>query len=161
MFQRLKRIAIGVGAGLALLAGGIWILINTLGEKESHYRGKPLEYWVERLNSPDIAISNRVRLICDEEIIPRLRAQMFNDTSDSTVRLLLIEKLNQLPGVMIYFTPADGRRAQAASALGQLGPCARSAIPDLITALKGKDAAVRSSTAKTLGEIHSEPERII
>jgi len=69
--------------------------------------------------------------------------------------------LNGLPGVTIYFTPADGRRVGAAGTLGQIGPLAQKAIPDLIQALKGGDAAVRGPAARALGEIHGEPDRVI
>jgi len=62
-------------------------------------------------------------------IIPYLTNQMFADTNDSRMRVALIEQLNALPGVHIYFTRQDGRRVQAINDLGSLGPIAKAASP--------------------------------
>lgn len=97
----------------------------------------------------------------NSRLIPELTDAMFHDTNDSRLRIFLIDSLNQLPGVQVYFAHADGRRIEAAETIGELGPAAKSAIPALLQALKGNDAAVRSAAISALGEIHSEPETII
>ncbi|MGA2863400.1 MAG: HEAT repeat domain-containing protein [Verrucomicrobiota bacterium] len=161
MLARLKRILIGVAVGLALLAGAVWLLIHTLGERETLYQGKTLYYWVGQMNSPAAALSNQTRLVLDTEIIPQLARTMFHDTNDSPLRLALIEELNSLPGVQIYFPRAGSRRAWAANSLGTIGPGARQTIPDLIKALKGNDPAVRPAAARALGQLQGQPDTVI
>jgi HEAT repeat protein len=113
------------------------------------------------MNSPVPALSNDTRVVIQTVVIPDLTVTMFYDTHDSKLRSSLIDELNTLPGVNIYFIPAAGRRAQAAASLGTLGPQAQVALPDLIKALKGSDQAVRGAAAKALGEIRSQPETVI
>jgi hypothetical protein len=161
MVPRLKRILIGVVAGSGLLVAAVWVLIHTLGEHDTTYQGKPLEFWVARLNSPQAATSNQACLVLEQVAIPQLTQTMFNDTNDFKLRSLLIEQFNNLPGVTIYFIPADGRRATAAQDLGSLGPRAKAAIPSLIKALKGNDPAIRGPAAIALGKIQCQPETII
>jgi hypothetical protein len=161
MAPRLKRIGIGVVIGLGLMAGGLWLSIQTLGEREPLYQGKPIWHWITQLESRDLAISNQACVVVQTEIIPQLVRCMFTDTNDSPIRVSLIEQLNGLPGVKIFFTPADGRRTQAAHSLGELGVQAKGAIPDLLKAIKGKDLPLRPAAARALGQIHSEPETLI
>src|SRR5690349_20297384 len=113
MVPRLKRILIGVVAGIGLIAAGTWVLIHTLGEHDTLYQGKPLDLWTAQLKSQQPGVSNQARLVLDQVAIPKLIEAMFNDTNDSKLRLLLIDQLNALPGVTVYFIAADGRRAQA------------------------------------------------
>jgi hypothetical protein len=161
MFPRLKRIVFGVAIGAAVFAAGIWILILALGEHQTLYAGKPLNYWLEGVNSRDTSVSNQVRQVLATEIIPKLTWAMFNDTNDSRLRLALIEELNSLPGVNIYFPTADGRRVFAAQELGEFGVCAKAAIPELLKAVKGKDPIVRPAATRALGQVHCEPDLII
>lgn len=161
MLQRLKRVLIGVVAGMAALAIGIWILIHTLGQREQVFHGKPISYWQTQLESRDGTLSNAAEVVVAQEVIPRLIDAMFHDTEDSRLRLALIEQLNKLPGVMIYYIPADGRRALAAGDLGSLGPHAQAAIPDLVKVIKSKDEAVRIASVSALGPIQRQPETVI
>lgn len=162
MIPRLKRILIGVVIGSAVLAGGIWVMIHTLGNyDDERYEGKPLSYWLEQAESREAATSNHARALLEALVIPQLTARMFCDTNDSSLRLGLIDQLNNLPGVQILYLPAESRRVRAANSLGDIGPRARAAIPDLIKALKGNDAAVQGPAANALGRIHSEPDKII
>jgi HEAT repeat protein len=73
----------------------------------------------------------------------------------------LVEALNGLPGVQIYYFEADSRRAFATVNIGELGPGAKSAVPALVQALKGKDAMVHEPALQALGKIHSEPDIVI
>src|SRR5438128_10997287 len=111
LIPRLKRIVVGCAIGLFVLALGVWVLIQTLGDHESKYQGKPYRYWAEAANHSPPALSNEARVVVETQIIPDLLQTMFHDTRDSSLRSVLIENLNGLPGVNIYFTPADGRRA--------------------------------------------------
>jgi HEAT repeat protein len=161
MTPRLKRLFLGVTVGLAVLAGGLWILIRTLGAREYLYAGKTIYYWQERMNSPVSEVSNETRLVIETRIVPRLRDVMLHDDHDSKLRIALVEQLNTLPGVQIYYSPADGRRAQAAAALGSLGPHAQAALPDLLSVIDGKDEAVRVPAVNALGQIRTRPETVI
>lgn len=161
MIKRVRRILLASAIGLALCAGALWVLIRALDEGAPRYQGQPLAYWVERVNSLDLAASNQACVILHTTVIPQLVETMFHDTSDSRFRLALIDQLNTLPGVQIYSPVAAGRRVAAVQALGQIGPQAKGALPDLIKVLKGNDRAPRPAAALALGQIHSEPETII
>jgi hypothetical protein len=162
MIKRSKRILVATAIGLAVCVGGIWVLTRVLNEGMApRYQGQSLFYWVERANSPEPAASNQACEVLNTTIIPQLTDAMFHDTNDSRIRLALIDQLNSLPGVQIYFTVAEGRRTMAAAALGEIGSHAKAAIPDLIKVLKGSDPAPRAGAASALGKIHSEPETII
>jgi HEAT repeat protein len=161
MKLRIIRILIGVTVGLVLVAGTIWVLIKTLGDREPRFSGKLLDYWAEQSNSTNAAAREQARSVLEKEILPQLTQIMFCDTNDSKLRLNLIGALNGLPGVVIYFTDADGRRARAATSLGEFGPAGSPAIPVLIQAANSKDIAVRGPALGALGQIHQQPDVIV
>ncbi|HSU52677.1 MAG TPA: HEAT repeat domain-containing protein [Candidatus Dormibacteraeota bacterium] len=161
MKKRMVRMSVAVIAGLAIVFGGVWLLTRTLGEHETLYRGKPADYWSAQLNGPDASASNQANAVVSGEIIPSLVNVMFCDTNDSRLRLALVDKLNTLPGVNIYFEPADGRRALAARGLGEFGLATKPAIPVLLQALKSKDTILHGPAVGALGKIHGEPDTII
>jgi HEAT repeat protein len=146
---------------LALCTGGIWVLARILNESLPRYQGHSLQYWLEQANSQKTAASDHAVLVLNTIVIPRIIQTMFHDTNDSRLRLALIEQLNALPGIQIFFTVADSRRASAAQALGEIGPRAKGTIPHLIKVLKGSDQAARPAAALALGQIKSEPDTII
>jgi len=146
---------------MGVLVVTVWILIRTLGDHDRLYHGKSIYDWANQMNSPTPGVSNETRTVIQTTVIPDLTSTMFNDMADSKLRLALVEQLNLLPGVTLFYTPAEGRRALAVASLGSLGPQAQVAIPDLIKALKGTDRAVRGPAAKALGDIHCQPETII
>ncbi len=153
--------SVAVAAGLGIVFGGIWLLTRTLGEHDTLYQGKTADYWSEQLNGPDATASNRANAVLTGDIIPGLVNVMLCDTNDSRLRLALIDKLNGLPGVTIYFEPADGRRALAARGLGEFGLAAKPAIPVLLQALKSNDTVIHGPAIAALGKIHGEPDTII
>jgi hypothetical protein len=129
MIKRLKRIMVASALGLVILAAGLWVLVRVLDEDTPRYQGQTAYYWMQQANSRDTAASHQAEAVLNTIIFPRLTEMMFHDTNDSQLRLALIEQLNTLPGVDIYHTTADGRRAEAARQLGQAGPRAKAAIP--------------------------------
>lgn len=161
VIRRAIRILLGVAIGVALVAGGIWVLIQTIGEKQDVYQGKSLYYWSGQIQSQNPAVTKQATLVLTREIIPRLTKTMFEDTNDSRLRLALVENLNGLPGVNIFFREADGRRAGAAAGFGEFGPPAEAAVPALLQALQGRDLVVRGPAAVSLGKIHAKPEVVI
>jgi hypothetical protein len=157
-----RHITLGVLVGIALLVVVAWLLTLTLGNIPQYlYAGKPMQYWQEQLSSRDTGASNEALVVVNSRVIPQLTDIMFHETNDSSLRLFLIEVLNSLPGVQIYFTPAGGRRANAAWSIRELGPAAKPAVPVLVQALKGKDAIVHQAAISALGNIHSDPDLVI
>ncbi len=120
-----------------------------------------MDYWQQQLYGHDAGASNAAFAIVDSQLIPQFVDTMFHDTNDSAIRMALIGVLNGLPGVQIQYEEADARRGSAVGSLGDLGPAAKTAIPDLIKALKGKDAAIRGAAISSLGMIRSEPGTVI
>lgn len=161
MKLRIVRILVGVTVGLVLVAGTIWALIKTIGDHESHFQGKSLDYWTEQANSTNVTAREQARTVLEKDIIPQLTEVMFCDTNDSKLRSKLVQVLNGLPGVVIYFTDADGRRARAATDLGSFGPAGSPAIPVLIQAANTRDIAVRGPALGALGKIHQQPDKIV
>lgn len=157
MKRRLIRMLAGVLCGLAVLGAAFWILIESIGDRETLYRGKSVYYWSEQAKSPSATSSNQAFLVLSHEIIPQLTKTLFNDTNDWSFRLSLIENLNELPGVNIFYRPADGRRQSAAASLGEFGPAAQPAFPDLLRAFQGNDIAVKGAAAVSLGKIRANP----
>jgi len=156
---RTLRLVIGVVVGLCVLAGGIWVLIHFLGNDVALYRGKPIAYWSEQLARQQP--SDQALLMLNGVIIPYLTNQMFSDTNDYRMRMALIEQLNGLPGIHIYFTPQEGRRIQAINDLGSLGPRAKAAAPALFQALEHKDDLLCGPAAAALVRIQAEPDQAI
>jgi len=160
--KNIMRILTGVAAGLAIFAGLIWSLSKTLGSgNEAPRAGKRITDWQQVLNGKDLSASNQAFAVISAQVIPQLIDQMWHDTNDSKLRLMLIDALNGLPGVQIYFEQADVRRAWAAGALGDLGPSAAAATPVLIEALKSNHAELHAPAMRSLGRIHSNPEVVI
>lgn len=159
--RRVGRIALGVVIGFGLLAGGVVGLVYTLGEHETLYEGKPIFQWIAQAQSKNAALSNSVNTVLNRTVIPQLTRTMFQDTNDSRIRLALIDYLNTLPNVSIFFRKADTRRADAAGMLGEFGPSARAAGPALLQALQGRDLAVRAAAAGALGKIQTDPATVI
>ena len=156
-----KRILLAATIGLGLLVGGTWLLTWTLAQQELSCQGKPVDYWLNQLKDHDAAASNRAIMVVNAMLIPQLTEQMFHDTNDSSLRIALIEKLNNLPGVDIQFATASFRRAAAARWLGEIGPPAKVVVPALLKVLKGNDDTVRVKAAESLGRIHSDSETVI
>jgi len=162
MKKRIKRISLGVLIGLVILVGIIWLLTKTLGNNyETLYAGKSIAYWQQQLNSPDAGVSNQAIAVVNAQVIPQIVDQMFHDKNDSKLRLAVIGVLNGLPGIQINYMEADGRRSGAAGNLGDLGPVAKAAVPDLVKAIKENDAAIRGVAISSLGKIRSEPDTVI
>ena len=146
---------------VVVVAGGVWLLAFVIDDREAKYDGNTVSEWATNLHSADAALANAARAAITNRVIPAICAQMFNDTNDSQFRLNLAEKLNQVPGVNIYAMDNQGRRANAAKSLGEFGPEASSAIPDLLKLANGGDLGIRIGAIDALGEIHSAPSTVV
>lgn len=161
MIPRLKRIVVAVIIGMAICAGGIWLLAKIIEDRPSLFRGRPLNYWIAQAESHDAVASNQAREFLTAEVVPLLIDKMLHDYADSRLKAALVEQLDGLPLISVNYSPAPGRRALAASELGELGPLAKAAIPSLIQVLKSQDHGARIPAANALGEIHSDPDLVI
>ena len=148
-------------AGLALLAVGVAVLSQTLGEKTLLYHGKPVFYWSQTLKGQNPAATNEALQVLNQEIIPNLTKTMLEDTNDSKLRAKLVDILNNLPGVQIFTLPSESRRAAATDRLGDFGSAAGAAIPALLQAYQGHDRAVAGPAAVSLARIHAKPDELI
>ena len=162
MNENRKRMVASVLFGLVFLAGVLWLLGDTLGNvHETLFAGRPLAYWSQQLDGRDLAASNRAYAVVHARVVPQLLDTMLRDTNDSKIRMAAIDLLNGLPGLHINYAAAGVRRNDAAECLGELGPAAKFALPDLIQALKGNDSAIREGAIKSLGKMRSDPETVI
>jgi HEAT repeat protein len=159
--KRLVRLLLAVIAGLGTLIAGVWLLTVSLGDHEMRYQGKTLAYWSEQSTNQDPAAVSRAKNMVSNVVIPQLTNQMFADTTDSKLRLSLIDLLNGLPGIQINFTPADGRRVQAIKDLGSLGPQGQQAIPALLEALRQNDDILCGTAAEALVKIQADPQTVV
>ena len=148
-------------AGMGLVVVGLWALSRILGTHEALYQGKPLDFWREQLAGREAASSNQAYTVINRLILPRLTHQMFSDTNDSSFRVALIDGINRLPGLNVWFVPADGRRVQAITELGSLGALAKPATPALMKALKRKDDLLCGPAAEALVKVQADPELVI
>jgi HEAT repeat protein len=163
MKKSVTNILLGVLTAAVIFVAVIFVLSKSLGNMQipPMYGGKPMEYWQQQLYGRDAAASNTAFAVISAQVFPQLEDAMFHDTHDSALRVWAVNALNNLPGVQIDYTEADARRAAAAASLGDFGPAAKSAVPELIKALKGGDALVRVSVVTALGKIHANPETVI
>jgi len=159
--KRILRLVIGVVLGSGVLVGGIWLLIHSLGNDETLYRGKPIAYWAEQSTNQNPALNNQAMLMLNGVVIPYLTNQMFSDTNDSRIRMALIDQLNGLPRIHITFVPQEGRRVQAINDLSSIGPKAKAAAPALFQTLERKDEVLCGSAAAALVRIQAEPDQAI
>jgi HEAT repeat protein len=120
-----------------------------------------LTEWQQQLDGRDTGASNKAYAVVNAQVVPQLIDTMLHDTNDSKIRLATIKILNGLPGIQIDYIEAYGRRSSAAWSLGELGPAAKAAVPELIKTLKGNDAAIQFACVTALGKIRIDPETVI
>jgi hypothetical protein len=160
--KRTLRISAGVLAGLGVLVAGTWILTRTIGTpSQTLYQGKSLFYWSEQLTNKDAGASNNAAAVLYSQIIPHLTNEISSTAKDSKLRMALVNQLNELPGVQVYYDTADHRRTQAALDLASFGPKAKSAAPVLLAALKRGDDALYRPVARALAGIQADPDTVI
>jgi HEAT repeat protein len=162
-FAKALRILTCVIVGSVICVGGTWVLSKALADNgPPRFHGRTLGYWSAQLFSADVTASNQANLILNQEIIPQLTDQMFHDTNDSKVQLMIIDALDHVVWISyINYYEAPARRSMAAADLGDFGPAGKGAIPALIQAVQSNDSDIDEPAITSLGEIHSEPDVVI
>lgn len=155
--KRVRRLLGGAG----VLTGGLFLLAWAIEDRETLYPGHTLDCWGDLLTNRDHAVSEQGHTVLVNVIFPQLTNQMFADTTDSRLKLVLIEEPNSLPGLNVHCLQADGRRAAAIVDLASLGPIAKAAIPALTEALRPHDEVLRNAVAGALFKVGVEPATAI
>jgi hypothetical protein len=157
------RILTGVIVGSVIFMVGTWLLSKALtNNKPRRFHGQELDFWAAQVIARDVTVSNEANEILNREIIPKLTDQMFHDTNDSKVLLMVIGALDHLVWInYINYMQAPNRRVEAARDLGAFGPAAKAAVPALMQAIQSSDKDVHETAITSLGEIHSQPDIVI
>src|SRR5665213_1555493 len=142
------RFRIISGLGFLLILGalaGFWIL-----DREAEYNGKPVNYWLDRVLSglnPKEAVETfqALRHIGAPAAAPLVQALTL---TDSPLRRRFTRLRSKLPTSLNRLLPrqrldAPDARQNAFSALEQMGPAAKSQVPELIALLHHGDKQVR------------------
>jgi HEAT repeat protein len=96
------------------------------------------------------------------ETTPAIRERAERERAERE-RAELQRQLNQSMAkfMMQLKSPRAVTRREAANGLGDLGPDARSAVPELLAALKDSDGQVRINVVLALGEVGATPQQVV
>jgi HEAT repeat protein len=149
-YRRIVLVMVLVSLGAAAL----WVPLT----REPIYEGKSLSIWLENLNHGDSKIGERAQAVlraAGPEVIPHLVRAL--KTRNSSLRQAYMEIREMMPTFVIDRIPYPKHHATyrygAAKALGQFGPAAESAVPQLKELLKDDNEMVCWAAAETLGRI--------
>lgn len=148
-----------------LLLGVVWVS-NWGKHREPEHQGKTAKEWTKDLKVTQLGETNaalNALLEIGPQSIPTLRRMLTEgdgplDRGLTKFRDKLPENLRKLIEAP---TPQNTRHAYAAWALGQIGPAARDAVPDLVHALDSPDAGVRLYAVNSLKSIDVRTPEVI
>ncbi len=149
----------------ALLAGLICLCALLLfSNPEPAYQRKPISQWVqglEYLNANPTDEQRAALRAMGEPAVTWLSARLQH--RDSNAKKLILNYARHHPAFYNWFivreriVPESTYHAQAATALGEIGPPARSAIPALTVAAGFKDSLTAARARAALIKIREEP----
>lgn len=157
--MRKRRIIVLAVAVVAVLGGVIWWAVATRppAVPDPVYGGHRLSYWVNR---PQAEVGPAM----DSNAVPYLAQVLKRRDGPSPNRRMRFWRgiPDWLKNQLGFATPAAEAKAASCQYLGNLGPTARPAIPDLIHVLRGDDyIVVRGTSAWALGtRQRSSPRRL-
>src|SRR5947207_10345191 len=158
-----RRGVLDVGVLLAFGLAGLTIF----DLREPVYQGKPAAAWVDELGDSSCAAVNALREMGPKAVAPLIRAlerkpaawlDAFAVVGDHSPRFLKPE----LARLHAHWTWRESQiprmRAAAEQVLGEFGPAAGQAAPELVKALGDPNPIVRRNAAFALGKIGAKPE---
>lgn len=164
-----KRVLLIIAAMLVAICGSL--VIKELIIREPSYEGRKASYWVKQLNSRDNALRENA-FEAMHELGPAAIPYLTKAPRPEDTRLKAIgEKLHR---ALAPYAPKRVRRklpfrpggsivvgSGAATALGAMGPKARSAIPTLLKWLDDPDENISNSAFIALLRIGADDEQIV
>ena len=156
----LKRVGIVVAILIVALLGGL--ILQFQPRHEPSCKGKPLHYWVDpwayggQESPQDVtAALNAMQNRAIPYLIDKLRWK------PRPIMLKLYQQFPRFPPFMSYVQGASNPRGPAAHALGQFGPLATNAIPQLLILSSNSDLSSswydRGCAQAALVKIRQEP----
>jgi HEAT repeat protein len=144
---------------VALVVLGAFV-ISLHGSAEPAYQGKPLSRWIRGLEYENVNPTDKQRQALramGEPAVTRLAGLL--ETHDSAIKRRFVKYAESHANIHNRFIaphrviPESTYHAQAATALGEIGPSAKSAIPELMTASKSSDSFVAARATAALIKI--------
>ena len=157
-----RRKCVALFVGLAVVMSPIMFLSQR--PREPSYQGKPLSKWLRGFEYENLNPSEEARTALramGEPAVARLIAIL--ETNDSALKRKFIDYARRRPGVHNrviaprHIIPENVYHAQAATALGEIGPAAHPAIPALMKASTNNYYLVAARAKAALMKIRQEP----
>ncbi|MHB8519989.1 MAG: HEAT repeat domain-containing protein [Limisphaerales bacterium] len=151
-----------------VLAIGLGAVLMTTGPRPPEYQGKPIKYWFGQITKPGGTSEpgSQAILVMGERAVPFLVEKLH--ARESLWRKAYASVWVKLPTVLRQRLrppePIGDIHFKAAGQLSNLGPKAKTAIPDLVAVLKEQDPTSRSAkyyAAQALGRIGSEAKACV
>ena len=142
---------------LALLFAGL--LLHSFFNRGPKFQGKPAKYWANAVVRGDKR-EHGVAVIALLDLGPEASVPVLIQALESKRGLLYREIWRKLPAVLRTRLPNPmvelNNRYRVAQVLGEFGPTARAAVPQLIVALQYPSSELKAAVATALGEIGLE-----
>ena len=144
-----KSAIIGAGALLGVLVAALLMIPDR--PPDPVYRGRAASAWIAELTSSDYRMrteAGEAMRALGTESIPQLTRAL--NKKNLPFRPLLVAVGSKVPFLNIPATDAMLVREKAAHTLGEMGPAARTAIPELILALRNSNPDVLAEVERSL-----------
>jgi hypothetical protein len=156
--MRTRKIRAAIGLGLAAVLIAVMGALNFFST-EPHYQARPLSLWLSELHESDAAQQQKAReaLLDIGDNATRCLIKWL-DEKDSLLRKEIFKPITGFSRIKNRMTANEMRRANAASALGLIGPSAAAAVPSLVRATHDDSWIVATRAKAALIQIRQEPD---